>query len=160
MEVEFDVKMTTSALYDYNMHHTYTSASGVIGTMVGILLLVGYTRDTSFLALLVAGLVILFYSPVTLFTRSKKQILLNPAFKNPLHYKMTDEGVTVSNGEEAMTVEWKDMYKAYSTNQSIILATGKNHAWIFPKKVLGENKSSVIRMISTHMSPELIRIKQ
>ncbi len=160
MEVEFDVKMSTSALYDYNMHHTYTSASGVLGTMVGILLLVGYARDTKFIALLVAGLIILFYSPVTLFTRAKKQILLNPAFKKPLHYKMSDEGVTVSNGDESMTVEWKDMYKAYSTNQSIILATGKANAWIFPKHDLGEKRYDVIEMISTHMPPESIRIKQ
>jgi len=160
MEVEFDVKMSTSALYDYNMHHTYTSVSGVLATMVGILLLVAYATDPSFLALLVAGIVILLYSPITLFTRSKKQILLNPAFKNPLHYRMDDEGVTVSNGEDSMTVEWKDMYKAYSTNQSIILATGKSNAWIFPKQDLGEKRYDVIEMISTHMSPDSIRIKQ
>ena len=36
MKCEFDVRMTTSALYDYNMHHAYTSASGLLGTMVGI----------------------------------------------------------------------------------------------------------------------------
>lgn len=160
MELEFDVKMSTSALYDYNMHHTYTSAPGVLGTMVGLLLIVGFISDTKQLALLVAGVIILLYSPVTLFTRSKKQILLNPAFKHPLHYKMNDEGVTVSNGEEAMTVEWKDMYKAYSTNQSIILATGKNNAWIFPKHDLGEQRFDVIEMISIHMSPDKIRIKQ
>lgn len=160
MELEFDVKMSTSALYDYNMHHTYTSVSGVLATMVGILLLVGYANDTKFLALLVAGVVILLYSPVTLYTRSKKQILLNTAFKNPLHYKMDETGVTVSNGEDELTVEWKDMYKAYSTNQSIILATGKNNAWIFPKHDLGEKRYDVIGMISKHMPPESIRIKQ
>ncbi len=160
MEFEFDVKMTSSALYDYNMHHAYTSASGLLGTAVGILLLVGYSQNTSYLAMLVAGLIIIFYMPVTLFTRAKKQMLLNPAFKNAIHYKMNDEGVTVSNGEEEMTLEWDSMYKAYSTNQSIILATSKINAWIFPKKDLGEDKYKLIEMISTHMPPDKIRIKQ
>lgn len=160
MEFEFDVKMTSSALYDYNMHHAYTSALGLLGTAVGILLLIGYSQNTSYLAMLVAGLIIIFYMPVTLFTRAKKQMLLNPAFKNAIHYKMSDAGVTVSNGEEEMTLEWESMYKAYSTNQSIILATSKINAWIFPKKDLGEDKYKLIEMISTHMSPDKIRIKQ
>ena len=59
-----------------------------------------------------------------------------------------------------MKVEWKDMYKAYSTNQSIILATGKLNAWIFPKKDLKEDRYALIEMISTHMSPDKVKIKQ
>ena len=159
MELEFDVKMTTSALYDYNMHHSYTSAQGLIGSAVGALLLVGYSMNLSYPVMLVAGLLILLYNPVTLFTRSKKNIALNPAFKNPIHYKMDDEGVTVTIGDESMTVEWTSMYKAYSTNQSIVLATSKANGWIFPKKDLGEKKAAVIAAISTHMPPNKVKIR-
>ena len=160
MRCEFDVKMTTSALYDYNMHHAYTSASGLLGTLVGVLLLIGFAGNTDYPALLVAGLIILFYMPVTLYTRAKKQILLNPAFKKAIHYVMDDNGVTVSDGENEMTAEWSDMFRAYSTNQSIILATSRINAWIFPKKDLKEDRYALIEMISTHMSPDKVRIKQ
>lgn len=160
MEVEFDVNMTMSALYDYNMHHTYTSAQGLIGTTVGALLLVAYAMDQTYLALLAAGLLIILYNPVALLTRARKQMMVNPAFKKPIHYKMTDEGVTVAILDEEMTLEWEAMYKAYSTNQSIVLSTSKVNAWIFPKKDLGDDKDAVIEMISTHMSPDKIRIKQ
>ncbi len=160
MRCEFDIKMTTSALYDYNMHHAYTSASGLLGTLVGILLIIGFFNNTSYPAMLVAGVIIILYMPVTLYTRAKKQVMLNPAFKKPIHYVMDDEGVTVSDGENEMKVEWSDMYRAYSTNQSIILATSKINAWIFPKKDLGEDKFTLIEMISTHMSPDRVRIKQ
>ena len=88
MKCEFDVRMTTSALYDYNMHHAYTSASGLLGTMVGILLIIGFFMNTDYLPMLAAGLIILLYMPVTLYTRAKKQMLLNPAFKNAMHYTM------------------------------------------------------------------------
>jgi hypothetical protein len=86
-------------------------------------------------------------------------MLLNPAFKKAMHYTMDDEGVTVSDGNDEMKVEWEDMYKAYSTNQSIILATGKMNAWIFPKKDLKEDRYALIEMISTHMSPDKVKIK-
>ena len=142
------------------MHHAYTSASGLLGTLVGVLLLIGFAGNTDYPALLVAGLIILFYMPVTLYTRAKKQILLNPAFKKAIHYVMDDNGVTVSDGENEMTVEWSDMFRAYSTNQSIILATSRINAWIFPKKDLKEDRYALIEMISTHMSPDKVRIKQ
>ena len=160
MKCEFDVRMTTAALYDYNMHHAYTSASGLLGTMVGILLIIGFFMNTDYLPMLVAGLIIILYMPVTLYTRAKKQMLLNPAFKKDMHYTMDDEGVTVSDGSDEMKVEWKDMYKAYSTNQSIILATGKMNAWIFPKKDLKEDRYAIIEMICTHMPPNKVKIKQ
>lgn len=32
MEVEFDVKIDSGVLYDYMLHHTYTSFAGVVGT--------------------------------------------------------------------------------------------------------------------------------
>ena len=40
MEVEFDVKMDAGILYDYMLHHTYSSFAGLMGTAAGALLLV------------------------------------------------------------------------------------------------------------------------
>ena len=34
MEVEFDVQMTSADLYDYMLHHTFTSPSGLIGAVL------------------------------------------------------------------------------------------------------------------------------
>ncbi len=159
MEYEFDVKMTVSALYDYNMHHTYSGSSGIVGTAVGalfIILFAAYMQPYY----LIAGIVIIAYTPITLYLSSSKQVKLNPMFRNPIHYRMNDTGVTVSQGGEELTVEWDQMLKAQSTNQSILLYTGKKSAWIFPKKDLGEHRYEVIEIISTHMEPAKVRIKQ
>ena len=40
MELEFDVKITGNILYDYMLRHTYYSASGLIGTIVGAVMVV------------------------------------------------------------------------------------------------------------------------
>lgn len=159
MNLEFDVHMTVSSLYDYNMHHTYTGSAGIVGTAFGAMLLVIFASNLQ-PAFLVAGLVVIFYSPVALYLNSSKQVKLNPMFKNPLHYVMNDEGVTVSQGDQEISVNWDQMLKAQSTNQSILLYTSKNSAWVFPKRDLGEKKYDVIEAISTHMPPNKVKIKQ
>ncbi len=159
MEVEFDVKMESSILYDYMMHHTYSSFSGLLGAVAGALLLVAYYADRQII-FLVFGLIILIYQPWTLFLKSKQQMVNNPAFKKPLHYKLTEEGIEVSQDGEVQNQKWDDMYKAISTNNSIVVYTTKVNACIFPKKDLGENRYKVIEMISTHMSPDKVKIKQ
>ncbi len=159
MRQEFDVNMTASALYDFNMFNTYSGTSGIVGTAFGAALLVLFAAYNQ-PYYLVAGIVVILYSPVTLFFNSQKQAKLNPMFKHTLHYVLDDEGVTVSQGESELKVEWEHMLKARSTNQSILLYTSKNSAWIFPKKDLGEKRYDIIEAISTHMPPSKVKIKQ
>ena len=110
--------------------------------------------------LLIGGIVLLLYLPWTLFIRSRQQALNNPAFKQTLHYILDENGLTVSQGEESGTVAWEDMVKAVSTSKSIILYTSKVNATIFPKKQMGDKKAAVIEVISTHMPPNKVKIKE
>lgn len=158
MEVEFDVKVTPGVLYDYMLYHTYTSASGLIGAVVGALLVVAFFMGNSVLCL-IAGIVILAYLPWTLFIKSRQQYLANPAFKNPLHYRLTEEGMEVSQNGEVQSQKWTEMHKAVSTPKSLIVYTSPVNASIFPKKDLGEKALLVIEAISTHMPPKRVKIR-
>ena len=158
MELEFDVRITPGVLYDYMLFHTYTSVSGLIGSVVGALLVVTFFMGYGVL-FLIAGAVILAYLPWSLFIRSRQQYLSNPAFKNPLHYQMNEEGVSVSQNGEVQSQKWESMYRAVSTPRSLILYTSPVNASIFPKKDLGEKAAGVTRMISTHMPPKKVRIR-
>lgn len=158
MELEFDVKITAGVLYDYMLRHTYYSASGLIGTMVGVLFIIWFFSKGGAI-FLIAGVIILLYLPWTLFIKSRQQMLNTPAFKEPLHYKMTEEGIEVSQGEEVQAQKWEDMFKAVSTQRSIIVYTSPVNASIFPKRNLGEMTSGVIEMISTHMPPAKVKIR-
>ncbi|MGN0364551.1 MAG: YcxB family protein [Suilimivivens sp.] len=158
MEIEFDVKVTPGVLYDYMLYHTYTSASGLIGAVIGALMVVAFFMGAGALCL-VAGIIILAYLPWTLFIKSRQQYLANPSFKNALHYKLTEEGVEVSQNEETQSQKWEEMYKAVSTPKSLILYTSPVNASIFPKADLGEKSSGVIEMISTHMPPKKVKIR-
>ena len=158
MDLEFDVKVTPGVLYDYMLFHTYTSASGLIGSAVGALMVVTFFMGYGGL-FLIGGAVILAYLPWTLFIKSRQQYLSNPAFKNPLHYQMDEKGVTVAQNGERQSQSWENMYKAVSTPRSLILYTSPVNASIFPKKDLGEKALSVTQMISTHMPPKKVKIR-
>lgn len=158
MELEFDVKMTENILYDYMLRHTYYSASGLIGTIVGALMIV-YFFSGGGVIFLIAGLVILAYLPWTLFLKSRQQMMNTPAFKEPLHYKLTEEGIEVSQGEQVQMQKWEDMYKAVSTQRSLIVYTSRLNASIFPRQDLAELTPGVIEMIATHMPPSKVKIR-
>ncbi|MBO5055505.1 MAG: YcxB family protein [Lachnospiraceae bacterium] len=158
MEVEFDIQMTSGDLYDYMLHHTYTSASGLIGAVAGALMVVASFSGAGIICL-IAGLVVLLYLPITLFLKSKQQFLTNPSFKKPLHFKMTEEGIEVSQGDEVQSQKWEDMYKAISTTRSLIIYTSPVNASIFPKRELGDLAPGVIEIISTHMPPSKVKIR-
>lgn len=157
MEVEFDVKINAGVLYDYMLHHTYSGSAGILGSAVGALGIVAFFMN-GYPLYLILGVIILFYQPISLYLRAKKQAL-NPVFKEPLHYKMTEEGVTVSQGETEQFQKWEDMFKAVSTGRSIILYTSRVNASIFPRTDLGQQQAEVIAMISTHMPPKKVNIR-
>lgn len=158
LELEFDVKVTASALYDYLLYHTYTGMSGLLATIAGALAIIGFV-STHFVIYLIAGVVLIGYLPCNLFVKANQQATMTPAFKAPLHYLMSEEGICVSQGESKEQQGWDSCYKAVSTSKSIILYTSKTTASIFPKKDLGEKKDALIQMISTHMPPNKVKIR-
>ena len=158
MEIEFDVKVTSNILYDYMLRHTYSSLSGLMGSLSGVLMLMLFASNRQPVCLII-GVVILLYLPWTLFIKSKQQALNTPAFRKPLHYRLSEEGIEVSQDDTTEKMGWADMYKAVSTAHSIIVYTTRTNACIFPKKDLEENKYKVIEIISTHMPPKKVKIR-
>ena len=156
--VELDVKIEAGDLYDYMLMHAYHSSSGLLSGGVGaVAVLVGVMRGQPIY--LLAGLVLLLYLPWTLFLKSRQQTLGNPAFKQPLHYVLDEHGITISQNGEQQHQDWDSMVKAVSTGHSIIVYTSKVNATIFPNREMGDKRTDVIEMISTHMPPGKVRIR-
>ena len=156
--VEVDVKIEGGDLYDYLLAHTYNGASGVIGSTFGALLIIIALMKAKWV-LLVAGIIVLVYLPWTLFVKSRRQALTNPAFQKPLHYCLDEAGITVSQAGETQHQSWDTMVKAVSTSRSIIVYTSPVNAAIFPKRDLGDQKAALIEIISTHMPPAKVKIR-
>lgn len=158
MEMEFDVKITGGILYDFLMYHNYSKMANLIANIVGAFVLLGGIVN-GYIPFLICGAIILLYMPVSLFLKAKQQQLASPAFKKPLHYRLSEEGVFVSqDGQEEMQ-KWEDLYKAVSTQKSIILYTTRLNACIFPRKDLGADVPKLIEIISVNMDPKKVKIR-
>lgn len=156
--INLTVKIEAGDLYDYMLMHSYNSPAGLLGSTFGAVLII-FAFATRQWIFVVLGLVMLLYLPWTLFIKSRRQILANPSFQEPLRYTLDEEGLTVSQGEAQEKMGWEDMHKAVSTGRSIILYTSPVNATIFPKKQLGEDRMAVVEMISTHMPPKKVKIR-
>lgn len=157
MEMEFDVQITKKDLYDYQLYHAYTSLSGLFGTIVGCLFLVGFFNTGTPLYLIIGAFVILYF-PWTLHIKAASQAAA-PVFKKPLHYRLSEEGLEISTEEEKQIVPWESITKASSTGKIIMLYTSKVNAFLFPKRVLGERCGELVQVISRYVAPEKVKIR-
>ena len=156
--IEFDVQMNAGLLYDYSLYHVYRSPVGVLGCVMGMLLLANFARTHSFIYL-IFGIIVLVYLPVTLFMNCKRQMLLVEAYKSPLHYRVSDEGIEISQGEITQGHKWDQVIRVTATAKSIFLYTGKNVATIFPREALGEKTGAVMAVISRCVEPGRVKIR-
>ncbi len=160
MKIEFDVKMNVGKMYDYMLYHTFHGMQGILGEIVGILLIVGFViTDPHKWLYLIFGLIVLFYLPVALYVNAKRQVTLQPAFKEPLHYILSDEGIEVHAGEQVDSQGWESVHKVASTSRNLILYTSKNTASLFPKEDLGDDLMPVVEIISKHVDPGKVNIR-
>ena len=156
--INLTVKIEAGDLYDYMLMHSYNSPAGLLGSTFGAVLIIFAFATTQWI-FAVLGVVMLLYLPWTLFVKSRRQILTNPSFQEPLRYTLDEEGLTVSQGEAQERMDWENMHKAVSTGRSIILYTSPVNATIFPKRQLGEERTAVVEMISAHMPPKKVKIR-
>ena len=157
-ELEMDVKMSVSLLYDYLLRHAYTTAAGLIGTCFGVasLMLFAAWRHPAYL---VMGILMLVYLPFTLWRSAASSMVSNPVYKAPLHYVFTGEGFKVSQGETENSISWDGCIKAVSTRKSIIIYTGKNNASIFPRTQIPGGAEALLGLIGKYMEPKRVKIR-
>lgn len=145
--ITFDTHMTSNVIFKYLMRHTYTSPMGIIGLLAGFGLIAAFLSGKGSPIYLAGGILVLLYLPVSLFMTAKRQVRLNPAFKKPLTYTLTEDDLTVSQGEEGRSVEWSSVVKTVFTKSMIIVYTSRVNAWIFPRRDLGPLEKDVETLI-------------
>lgn len=165
MPVKFDVTMTKEAMYDFMLYSSMTSATGILGIAVGGVLLVMGMRQILLGELATAAMYFMFASiflvvnPVNTKIRAGEQVSRTPMFQKPLTYELSEKGIKVSQDDQSAENTWEDFRKVISTNKSIILFITKKRAIIFPKESLGEQYATVVKVISSNMPANKVKIR-
>ena len=156
MKAEFEIKITTGSMYRFLMYHTYHELSGIFSIIAGAVLLALYIwarRGNGVNSWIYLAFSILFfvYLPWTLYTRAARQARLNPVFKKPLGYFVSDEGIIVTQGKESNEAKWESVLKVRETGQSILIYTNPKSAFIWVKAQMGTQEAAVRELILAHV---------
>lgn len=165
MSVEFDIKITEKDMYRFNMHHAYTGFQGIFATIIGIAVLavacvtIGSVDTTYTVLYFLFGIIFLVYTPVSLKMRSRHQILLSPVLKETLHYKLDEEGIHVSVGEQTADLEWSMVYKMISTKSNVLIYSTRVNAYVIPLTQLGDRYREVKQLAEQKLEKYRIRMR-
>ncbi len=165
MKTEFDIQLHTVDMYRYNLYHTFTTSSGYLAVLVSLLAFAaavktwgaaGPFRTALYLAF---GILLLVYTPVTLYLRSKQQISGSPVLKNVLHYVVDDTGITTSQGELSSTLEWSQVYRVVATKHNILICINPRNAFIIPRAQVQKEYDAIRKTASEHLEKCRFKMK-
>ena len=160
-EVKFSVQITVKDMFAFLMHHSYRGMSLLADAIVTFgaigLLLAGFGKGdpVKTVALIFVALLFTVVHPLQLYNRARKQVKGNDVFKKPLDYVLTDEGITMSQGEETQSFTWADVYQIKEYKSQILVYTGRVYACIWPKRALVECENEVRELFKKHLSEKV-----
>lgn len=162
MKSEFVIHITTGSMYRFLMYHMYHSFQGIFSIVAGLgvltLFLVFRDSSQSWIYLLF-GILFLIYEPWSLYTRAVKQAKLNPVFKKPLRYCVTEQGITVNQDETVNEAPWDNVCKVRETGRSIYVYTSVRNAFIWEKSQMGRETELVKQLLSEHVDLKKRKLK-
>lgn len=164
LRAEFETEITAKDLMDFKVYHNYHSVSGIAGLLFGIIALVicvisinqvniSYTLMMGFF-----GLFFTVYTPISMKLKVNRQIRSVPALAEPVKYVVTEEKITLSQGEVSEELLWDDIFKIKCTGKSLILYITSVRANIIPLACLGNQAESFLKIARKKLRPFQIKL--
>ena len=163
------VQLTKEQLFDFLLYHTFSKGSGFLVNMLGMCVIVlgavmqfmGRIEFIQFVLYVIVGAAVLAYTPLQLKFRAKKQMEINPEYRDPREYIFSeDDGIiVVQNGQETK-YEWSHIQRTVTTPKTIGIYYEKERAFIIPKEVFGDRFVPVMQMVVRHIGLNNVRLTQ
>lgn len=156
-EINFDVDLGTGDLFSFLMRHTYSGISGIFGVIISIVSLIVCAvkfkelDTTAIMALIIIGLIFTVIQPLMLYNKARIQVKRNKNINAKLHYKLAEDGITISQGENEAKVNWYEIRKKVATGKALYVYMSPVRAFIFPKSQCGEAFDEINSLIGAKM---------
>lgn len=164
-EYHFQVKLEVRHFWLFSMYHATRGAVGLfslIFTVAAVFLMVTKWPevDTSYRVLLViCVLMFTVWQPGILYLKARSQAKL-PAMKKPLELLLDEEGMTVRQENEELTVLWTQIFRVVERSHMLILYTDSIHAYLLTNRCMGEKKEGVLELIQKYVPKDKIKKKR
>lgn len=154
--ISFSVQMTVKDVYRFNMYHVYHSASGLVGLLLSLLalcnLIISFDSltDQGKTIMTIVALWFTVLEPIMVYSRAKKQVKKITSYHKPLHYKIDEQGITVSQDEESQRMEWNRLRRIVKTRQQILVYSSRVHAFIFPRVAWQDQEKKIQNLLKKY----------
>lgn len=164
--MNFETKINTKELFSFLLKHNYAGFTGKSGLIISAAALFLFVRGiptwegNEMQMVLLAALALLFtvINPILLYTKAKKQILTNQAYKKGVKYQLNDTGIHVTIGEQEGEVPWNNIIRIEETKEVYILYTTRVNAFLWSKRELGSKQQEAISYVLNHVDAKMVRI--
>ena len=152
-EIEFQVKLQTKDLYRFTMRHTYVSIGGIFSLLISFgclgICLANFRQlvPSTIAVLLIVAALFTVIQPVMLYGKCAAQVKRSKDIKDELSYILSEEGITVRQGEEEARIKWYQIRKVVYGGKGIYVYMSPVRAFIFPRECCGERYGEIQRMI-------------
>ena len=106
-----------------------------------------------------AGVVFLFYMPLNLYLRSKRQFLMSIELQNALHYLIDDQGIHTSQNDASADLPWEQIYKIISTKEYVYIYSNRINAYILPRVQIAEYYGQLQELAGSHLPTYRVKMK-
>ncbi|MBQ4282557.1 MAG: YcxB family protein [Lachnospira sp.] len=166
LKAEFATKVEAKDLMNFKVYHNYTSVSGIITLLVGIIMLsvcaiVSTYENANISYILIAGFFGLFFTvwtPVGMWLSVKKQMKKAEGFNEPIKYVVTSDKIRLSQGQVEEELMWDDIFKVKSTGKSIVLYITTVRANVIPLRDIGEEAENFIKIARKKLRPFQVKL--
>ncbi len=165
MTLKVEVQMTAKIMYNFMLHHTYTSLGGILMVCFGIVAVVvgvqsiGGGNSSSTLAYFMLGILFIIGNPIMLWNKAKQQVKRTPAFQKPLTYEFGEEGVTISQEKTSELIKWEQISKVSTTSTMALVYVSRVRAFILPKDAFKDQYADFVKMVSTNVEPSKVKFR-
>ncbi|WZL82222.1 YcxB family protein [Vallitaleaceae bacterium 9-2] len=160
--VQITVKTKTMDLFRFMLFHAYSSLSGVITMIFGlgslIMLPVTYfVWKDAFVSLILLMVVIIYVivTPLNMLSQSKRQVISNPVFKNPITYHISDEIFEVQQYTGTVRLFWNQLFRIKKTPFDFLFYVNEQQAFVIPKKAMSEADNITLNQIIEKIGDQL-----
>ncbi|MBQ9765792.1 MAG: YcxB family protein [Lachnospiraceae bacterium] len=137
-EIKATVKLKASDLFCFFVYYSYVSIAGIcellfsIGGIVLLIIMWGSLSPAYILVLGMCGALFTVVNPWMLFKKAKKQVSTSPAFKEPVSYVFSEEGIHLEMGNEKADLKWSEIFKVRKVAGRIFLYFNHIRANVVP----------------------------
>ena len=163
--IELNIKLKIRHMYEFQMRHSYLTATGIISLLVSLFAMVYLlssfksNNGTTNFMLIVAALMFTVIYPLQMLSRSFNLVRFSPVLSKPLKYTFTEEGILVSQDNDDALLPWENIVKVIETKNLILVYSSPKNGYILPKAQYEEKCENVKEMIRKQIDSENCKLE-